>query len=87
MQVAPELVSKLNYGTSNQLEAVAKRVKASKEIGKVAIQRETLNVSKYVDMELSIYQDDYEAYYVIEKSSSTKVKIDLLPLTIICTIY
>lgn len=33
MEVAPELVSKLNYGTSNQLEAVAKRVKASKEIG------------------------------------------------------
>jgi len=33
MEVAPELVSKLNYGTSNQLETVAKRVKASKEIG------------------------------------------------------
>ena len=33
IQVAPELVSKLNYGTSNQLETVAKRVKASKEIG------------------------------------------------------
>jgi len=33
MEVAPELVSKLNYGTSSQLETVAKRVKASKEIG------------------------------------------------------
>jgi len=33
MEVAPELVSKLNYGTAHQLEAVAKRVKASKEIG------------------------------------------------------